>query len=163
MSNADTSRRGLEEGFGQGNLSLVDESIAENYVNHDPADGGDYSGRAGMKQQIELYRTAFPDLKMTVDDIFESGDEVAVRWTARGTHRGELMGLAPTGVQVTTTGISIDRYEDGKVVESWTNWDTLGMLRQLGAAPLPGSLSEKVGIQLQHLTARRHRSKAGVS
>jgi steroid delta-isomerase-like uncharacterized protein len=163
MSNSDMSRRLIEEGFTQGNLAVVDELAAENFVNHDPADGGDYSGREAAKQQIEMYRTAFPDLVVTVDDLFESGDHVALRWTARGTHRGELMGLAPTGAQTTITGISIDRYADGKLVESWSNWDTLGMLRQLGAAPEPGSLTEKVGIQLQHLAARRHRAKAGVT
>jgi steroid delta-isomerase-like uncharacterized protein len=163
MSNADMSRRTMEEGFGKGNLAVVDELCAEGFINHDPADGGDYTGREGAKAQIQVFRTAFPDLNMTIDDIIESGDEVAVRWTARGTHRGDLMGLAPTGVQVTTTGISIDRFEDGKVVESWSNWDTLGLMRQLGAAPEPGSLTEKVGIGLQHLAARRQRSKAGVS
>lgn len=163
MSNSDMSRRALEEGFSEGNLGVIDELAAENLVNHDPADGGEYSGREAAKEQIRMYRAAFPDLKLTVDDIFESGDEVAIRWTARGTHRGELMGLAPTGVQTTTTGITIDRYQDGKLVESWTNWDTLGLMRQLGAAPEPGSLTEKVGIQLQHLAARRQRSKAGVT
>jgi steroid delta-isomerase-like uncharacterized protein len=163
MSHSDTSRRLLEEAFSQGNLSVVDELADENLINHDPADGGEYSGREAAKQQIKMYRAAFPDLVVTIDDIFESGDRVAMRWTARGTHRGELMGLAPTGTQTTTTGITIDRYADGKVVESWTNWDTLGLMRQLGAAPGPGSLGEKVGIQLQHLTARRHRAKAGVN
>jgi steroid delta-isomerase-like uncharacterized protein len=153
----------MEEGFNKGNLASVDEITAEGFRNHDPADGGDYVGREGAKQQIQMYRAAFPDLQLTIDDIFESGDEVAVRWTARGTHRGDLMGLAPTGVQTVTTGITIDRYEDGKIAESWTNWDTLGLMRQLGAAPAAGSLTEKVGIQLQHLAARRQRSKAGVS
>jgi hypothetical protein len=134
MSNADTSRRAIEEGFNQGNLAAIDEITAEGFRHHDPADGGEYAGRDGFKRQ-----------------------------TARGTHRGELMGLAPTGVQTNTTGISIDRYEDGKIVETWTNWDTLGLMRQLGAAPGPGSLTEKVGIQLQHLAARRQRAKSGVS
>jgi steroid delta-isomerase-like uncharacterized protein len=163
MSNADSSRRVIEEGFNQGNLASVDEITAEGFKNHDPADGGEYTGRDGAKRQIQMYRAAFPDLRLTIDDVFESDDEVAVRWTARGTHRGDLMGLAPTGVQTTTTGITIDRYEDGKLVESWTNWDTLGLMRQLGAAPEAGSLTEKVGIQLQHLVARRQRAKTGVS
>jgi steroid delta-isomerase-like uncharacterized protein len=163
MSNADTSRRAIEEGFNQGNLASVDEMFAESFRNHDPADGGEYVGRDGAKRQIQMYRAAFPDLHLTIEDSFESGEEVALRWTARGTHRGDLMGLAPTGVRTATSGITIDRYEDGKVVESWTNWDTLGLMRQLGAAPEPGSLTEKVGIQLQHLAARRQRSKAGVT
>jgi steroid delta-isomerase-like uncharacterized protein len=163
MTNAYTSRRAIEEGFNDGNLATIDEITAEGFRNHDPADGGEYAGRDGFKRQIQMYRTAFPDLHITIEDIFQSGDEVALRWTARGTHRGDLMGLAPTGVQMTTTGISIDRHEDGKIVETWTIWDTLGLMRQLGAAPEAGSLTEKVGIQLQHLAARRQRAKTGVS
>jgi steroid delta-isomerase-like uncharacterized protein len=108
-----------------------------------------------------MYRAAFPDLQFTVEDIIDQDDRVVIRWSSRGTHQGELMGLAPTGKIVTVTGISIDRFADGKVAESWTNWDVLGLMRQLGAAPPPGSVGEKVGIQLQRLTARRSRQKAG--
>ena len=161
--NMELSRRAIEEGFNRGNLSVVDEVSAEGFVNHDPADGGDYVGRAGAKQQIQTFRAAFPDLELLIDDIFEAGDKVVVRWTAHGTHTGELMGLAPTGARTTTTGITIDRFQDGKIAESWSNWDTLGLMRQLGAAPERGSIGEKVGLQLQHLTARRQRAKAGVS
>lgn len=161
MSNADTARRAIEECFNQGNLAAVDEIYAEGIRHHDPAPGGEYVGRDGVKRQVQMYRDAFPDLRTTIDDIFECEDRVAMRWTVRGTHRGDLMGLAPTGAQVTTTGITIDRCEDGKIVESWTNSDTLGLLRQLGAAPEPGSLTARVGLQLQHLAARRHRAKAG--
>jgi steroid delta-isomerase-like uncharacterized protein len=163
MSNADISRRALEEGFNMGQLTVVDEIAAEGYINHDPADGGDFVGREAAKRQIEMYRTAFPDLHLTIEDVIEAGDKVVMRWTARGTHRGTLMGLAPTGAKTTTTGVTIDQLRDGRIVESWTNWDTLGLMRQLGAAPMHGSLGEKVGIQLQHLSARRHRARAGVN
>jgi steroid delta-isomerase-like uncharacterized protein len=161
--NGAISRRAIEQGFNQGDLSVVDELSSEGFVNHDPSDGGDYVGQQGAKQQIATFRKAFPDLHLTIDEMIEAGDKVVMRWTATGTHRGELMGLAPTGARTTTTGITIDRFEDGKIVESWSNWDTLGLMRQLGAAPEPGSLTEKVGIQLQHLAARRQRSKAGVA
>jgi predicted ester cyclase len=163
MSNAETSRRVLEESFNQGRLSVIDEIAVEGYANHDPSDGGEYVGREAAKRQIEMYRKAFPDLQLTVDDLIEAGNKVVIRWTGRGTHRGELMDLAPTGMRTTTTGITIDRYDaDGKLVESWTNWDTLGLLRQLGAAPVHGSVAEKIGIQLQHLAARRHRMRSSV-
>lgn len=163
MSNADTSRQVLAEGFNQGRLDVIDEVAAEGYANHDPSDGGEYVGREAAKRQIEMYRKAFPDIHLSVEDVIEAGDKVVIRWTGRGTHLGELMGLAPTGARTTTTGITIDRYDaDGKVAESWTNWDTLGLLRQLGAAPVQGSVAEKIGIQLQHLAARRQRMKAGV-
>ena len=160
-ANAQVSRRLLEEAFGQGRVELVDEHVAADSVDHDPANPEDVRGPAGLKEQISMYRAAFPDLQFTVEDIIDQDDRVVIRWSSRGTHQGELMGLAPTGKIVTVTGISIDRFADGKVAESWTNWDVLGLMRQLGAAPPPGSVGEKVGIQLQRLTARRSRQKAG--
>jgi steroid delta-isomerase-like uncharacterized protein len=160
-SNLQVSRRMLEEAFGQGQLALVDEFVAADAVDHDPANPEGVRGPAGIKEQISMYRAAFPDLQFTIEDTIAQDDRVVIRWSSRGTHRGELMGLAPTGKVVTVTGISIDRFAEGKIVESWTNWDVLGLMRQLGAAPPPGSVSEKVGIQLQRLTARRSRQKAG--
>jgi steroid delta-isomerase-like uncharacterized protein len=162
-TNVAASRRIVEEAFNQGNLATIDELTAADFVNHDPSDPTEAHGPEGAKAFITAYRTAFPDLHITIEDTIADGDQVVFRWTSRGTHRGDLMGLAPTGKQVEVTGISIDRYEGDKIAESWSNWDTLGLMRQLGAAPAPGSLGEKVGLQLQHLTARRQRSKAGVS
>lgn len=108
---------------------------------------------------MSLYRTAFPDVRITVDDVITAGDKVVLRWHSEGTHRGELAGLAPTGAHGSVTGISIDRWKDGKVVESWTEWDNLGLARQLGAAPPEGSFGEKLGIGVQRLMARRMRKK----
>ena len=68
--------------------------------------------------------------------MIAEGDLVAIRWTPRGTHEGELFGIAPTGKQATVSGITIDRYENGLIIESWTNWDTLGLLQQIGAIPV---------------------------
>jgi steroid delta-isomerase-like uncharacterized protein len=161
--NVEASRRVIEEAFNNGNLAVVDELVEPGAVDHDPAHIEEVRGPAAFKAQVEMYRSAFPDLHMTIEDTVAQGDMVVLRWTSRGTHRGELMGLAPTGTVATVTGISIDRFEDGKIAESWTNWDVLGLMRQLGAAPPPGSISEKVGLQLQHLAARRTRSKTGVS
>ena len=160
--NSQVAQRMLEEAFGQGELGLVDEFVAADAVDHDPANPMDVRGPAALKEQISMYRAAFPDLQFTIEDTIAQDDRVVIRWSSRGTHRGELMGLAPTGKVVTVTGISIDRFAEGKIVESWTNWDVLGLMRQLGAAPPPGSVSEKVGIQLQRLTARRSRQKAGI-
>ena len=81
---------------------------------------------------------AFPDIEIVIDDQFAEGDRVANRWRDIGTHTGTFMGIAPTGKRVSFTGISIDRIAGGKVVESWINWDELGLLRQLGATTLPG-------------------------
>ena len=83
------------------------------------------------------YRTAFPDLRLTIEAQVSEGDLVVTRWKASGTHQGELFGIAPTGKQATVTGISLTRVSGGKIAEDWTNWDTLGLLQQLGAVPAP--------------------------
>ena len=127
------SRRLLEEAFNGGNLAVVDELVDAGFVNHDPATGGQAHGIEGAKANIGAYRAAFPDLRIAIERQLAEGDYVVTRWTARGTHHGELMGLAPTGKQSTVTGITIDRIRAGRIVESWSNWDTLGMLQQLGA------------------------------
>jgi predicted ester cyclase len=84
-----------------------------------------------------MFRAAFSDAQITVDDQIAEGDKVASRWTGRGTHDGELMGVPPSGRQVTVDGLVVSRVANGKVVEEWVNWDTLGMLQQVGAVPAP--------------------------
>ncbi len=129
------ARRSLEEIWNKGNLAVADELIAPNHVAHDPANPNAGSGPEATKQQASMYRTAFPDLQITIDDQVAEGDQVVTRWTARGTHRGDLMGIAPTGKQMTVTGINITRIAGGKAQEDWTNWDTIGMMQQLGVVP----------------------------
>jgi len=126
-----------EEIFNKGNISVVDEIIAPDYVFHGPV-GMEYKGPEGFKQMVTMYRNAFPDLHMTVEDMVAEGDKVAQRITIRGTHKGELMGIAPTGKQVTITGIIIVRFVGGKEVEAWSTMDLLGMMQQLGVAPPMG-------------------------
>ena len=128
-------RRTLEEIWNKGNLAVADELIAPNHVAHDPASLNPGSGPEATKQQASTYRTAFPDLHITIEDQVAEGDQVVTRWTATGTHRGDLMGIAPTGKQMTITGINISRIAGGKAQEDWTNWDTIGMMQQLGAVP----------------------------
>ena len=101
----------------------------------DPALPEPVNGPKGLIEAARGYRDAFPDLRMTADQSIAEGDYVATRWTGRGTHKGELFGIPATGKEATVTGISIDRWADGKIVESWTNWDTLGLLQQIGAVP----------------------------
>ena len=84
-----------------------------------------------------MIRSAFPDLRVTLEDDIAEGNKVVSRWRAQGTHQGELMGIAPTGNQMAITGITIDRIEEGKIVEEWENWDALGMMQQIGAVPSP--------------------------
>jgi steroid delta-isomerase-like uncharacterized protein len=134
-ANAKASRRILEEIFGAGNYAVADELIAADAVGHDPALPEPVNGPEGLKEAARGYRSAFPDLTITTDTVIAEGDLVAIRWTARGTHKGDLFGIAPTGKEATVTGITIDRHAGGKIAESWTNWDTLGLLQQLGAVP----------------------------
>ena len=130
-------RRNCEEAFNKGNLAVADETIAPNYVYHGPG-GMEYKGPEGFKQFVTMFRTAFPDFHLTVEDMVAEGDKVAHRLTTRGTHKGELMGIAATGKQVTTTAITISRFAGGKEVEAWSSLDMLGVMQQLGVAPPTG-------------------------
>jgi steroid delta-isomerase-like uncharacterized protein len=115
-------RRFHEEAWNKGNVATVDEFMAADYVDY-PIPSGLPPGTEGLKQTITTYRTAFPDLRATVDDIFAEGDRVAYRWSTRGTHLGEWLGIPPTGNHMAATGITVFRLAGGKVVEGWTSMD----------------------------------------
>jgi steroid delta-isomerase-like uncharacterized protein len=115
-------RKFFEEAWGKGNLAAVAEFMATDYVAHHIPSGLP-PGAEGLKQLIAAYRTAFPDLKINLDDIFGKGDRVAFRWSVSGTHLGDWFGVSPTGNHVRATGITIFRIDGGKVVESWTSID----------------------------------------
>jgi steroid delta-isomerase-like uncharacterized protein len=152
------TRQGKQEGGGQymseeskamarrsgeiiamGSLDTLEDALAEVYtddvIRHE-ADG-DIVGIEGLAQFASRFRSAHPDLRIKLEDDIAEGDKVVTRWTASGTHQGELMGIAPTGSQVTVIGITIHRIEDGKIVEEWSNWDALGLMQQIGAHPSP--------------------------
>jgi steroid delta-isomerase-like uncharacterized protein len=119
----------------EGNTGVIDELVATDYVGHDPSQPEDQRGPEAIREFIATYLTAFPDGRITIDEQLAEGELVATRWTGRGTQEGELMGIPPTGKKVTVAGITISRVKNGKVAEEWTNWDTLGMLQQLGVVP----------------------------
>ena len=127
-------RRAFEESW-KGNLAVVDELVASDYIGHDPANPDPLRGPPGVKEFISTYREAFPDGLITLEEQLAEGDLVATRWSGRATHEGELMGIEPTGKQVTVSGVTISRLEGGKIVEEFQNWDTFGMMQQLGAIP----------------------------
>jgi steroid delta-isomerase-like uncharacterized protein len=133
-------RRVNDEVFSQGNLDLVDELFAPDYVLHDPGlPGGELRGTEHFKQRwVSMFRTAYPDLQLSVEDQIAEGDKVVARYTGRGTHQGELMGIPPTGNEVSVGGIIISRVSGGRVEEEWNSFDALGMMQQLGVIPPPG-------------------------
>jgi steroid delta-isomerase-like uncharacterized protein len=136
--NRTMARRSLEEVWNQGTLDIVDEIFATDYVYHDPGNPEGWHGQEGIRQAVSTYRAAFPDLHFTIEDMVAEGDRVVLRWTGTGTHKGELMGIPPTGKQVTIPGINLVRYEGSKAAEEWSGWDTLGMMQQLGVIPPMG-------------------------
>ena len=129
-------RRFVEEGFGQGNLGVIDEVLAPDYVEHNAPPGFD-QGIAGVRQALPMFRSAFPDIQITYERQIAEGDWVAGHYTLRGTHQGAFMGLPPTGRRVVVRGMDLIRCANGKIVERWYVDDSLGMMQQLGAIPAP--------------------------
>lgn len=133
------SRRLFQEFWDQKHLMVVNELLAANHVDHTPGSPpGLPPGPEGIKQFASLYFTAFPDIRVTIEDQVAEGDRVVTRWRAQGTNTGSLFGMPATNKSATITGITIDRVASGKIVETWTNFDNLGMLQQLGVLP-PGT------------------------
>jgi steroid delta-isomerase-like uncharacterized protein len=126
-------RRFFAEAWNSKDLTLVDELIAPSYVAHDVVLTHADRGPERIKRIMTAFRTAFPDLQVTVEDVILQGEKEVVRWTARGTHQGTFMNLAPTGKQVVFSGTDIGRVVNGQIQEMWSNWDGLGLMRQLGA------------------------------
>ena len=124
--------------FSSGNLEALEEVIAPDMVDHNAAPG-QARGIEGTRQVLGMLRAAFPDLRLTPEDLIAEGDRVVARLMVTGTHQGEFQGLPPTGKQVTMSGIEIVRLAGGKAVERWGEFDILGLLQQLGAVPAPGA------------------------
>lgn len=130
-------RRGFEEGINGRNLRVFDEVMAPTYVNHNmpaPAPGAE-----GFKQVISMFLSAFPDFRVTVEEVIAEGDKVATHGTWGGTHKGDFMGIPATGKSVNLTYTDLWRIENGQAVENWVQMDMLGLMQQLGVAPAPGS------------------------
>ncbi len=116
------------------NLDILDEVYAPDVVWHEPDQ--DIQGLEEARQFVNMYKTAFPDLHATVEDVIAEGDKVVTRYTVRGTHQGEIEEFGPpTGRQVEIKGITIHRIESGKIVEEWERYDNLSVMQQLGLVP----------------------------
>lgn len=129
-------RRWLEEVFSRADLQLTNDLFAPDYVLHDPSFPMDVHGPEGVRLYVRAYRAAFPDARFVVEDQISSGDKVVTRWTARGTHCGEFLGIAATGNEVTVSGIEFDRVIGDRIEEAWAGYHPF-------AGPMPDP--EQVG------------------
>lgn len=136
--NKELVRRSNAELWGEGNLDIIDEYVAEEYVEYNTASPEPIRGREGYRENVKRVRSAFPDLDVTAEDLVAEGDKVVTRYTITGTHDGPLMGIDPTGNKVEFEGISIGRLKDGQVVEGWSIIDVFGLMQQLGVIEPPG-------------------------
>lgn len=132
IENANTVRKLIDEIWNRGQMAMADMMYTPDYINHDPASTITTRGPEAVKQNATMYRKAFPDLHLNVEETISDGDHVVARWTSTGTHTGDLQGIAPTGKSTSSTGITIARFVNGKIAEEWAIWDTLGLMRQLG-------------------------------
>jgi steroid delta-isomerase-like uncharacterized protein len=130
-------RRYVEEVGNEGKLELANE-IFDSRLAHQSDGSVLERGPEDVKRFMGEFREAFPDFHSTIEYQIAEGDKVVTRWRRRGTHRGEFRSIAPTDKELDVTGIGIFRFSDGKVVESWDNFDQLGMMRQLGVIPALG-------------------------
>jgi steroid delta-isomerase-like uncharacterized protein len=128
-------RRLFEEVWNKGYVPVADELFAPTYAHHDSSTPDVGRGPESEKKRVTLYRNAFPDIRFTIEDLLAEGETVVARWSCRGTHKGELNGIAPTGKQFNINGISIARFTNGKMFEGFVNWDALGLMQQLGVVP----------------------------
>jgi ketosteroid isomerase-like protein len=137
--NKATARRWFFDIIAEGRLSVADEIFAANHVIHDPhgPPGGWPDGPEGLKMVARIFGGGFSGWDIVVDDQIAEGDRVASRWIASATNTGPVQGMPATGRPVRVTGVNVARFEDGKIAESWFNFDMLTLLQQLGAIPAP--------------------------
>ena len=138
-------RESFEQIWHQGNLDFIDQRCTPDFKLHDVLMG--VMDREGFKQHVRAMRAALPDLRFRIDEVLASGDSVAVRWTATGTNRGELMGNPPTNRSGSVEGMQFIRLSGEKERELWVNWDVFGMLRNLGLAQQLGAWAPAAGAQ----------------
>jgi len=136
LENSQLIRRWFDQVWNQGRADVIDQMSHPQTKGYGQAEHGRQIDMDEFKKLWSGLRSAFPDIHVTIHDTIEQGEKVAARWTATMTHKGEFLGFAPTGRTATITGISLQRWENGKIMEGWDNWDQLGLLVQLGLVPL---------------------------
>lgn len=124
--------------FSRGDLQAIDHMLAPAFVNHDPMPGFG-TDREALRQSAVIFRAAFPDWRSELESLVAEGDLVVERFTARGTHTGEIFGVAPTGREIRLRGVNIFRIANGVITDRWGRLDELGFLHQLGLIPQPAN------------------------
>lgn len=132
-TNKDIARRYLEEVYGKGDLDLVDELLDSGIQDHEDFGDQKPAGRTGIKELVKVFRTAFPDIRVSIEDMVAEGDKVFLRCSWEGTHKSEFAGIEPTGKHITFDSMDEIRFSDGVIQEHWGVTDTMGLLAQLGA------------------------------
>jgi predicted ester cyclase len=127
------SRKILEDVFGNGRLEFLDQVCDAGFKGHDPLTGD--TDKDGLKDEVRMYRASFPDLRPTILGQVVEGDVCVTHWRMSGTYEKPLLGIPATGERVTVEGMSLDRFRGGKLMESFTQWDTFSFLQQLGVVP----------------------------
>ena len=128
-------RRLIMEVWGNGDMAALDEIVSSDFIDHTTT--GDVPRSENFKKLVIGFRSAFPDIQFTIEDIMAEGDKVIARWGASGTHKGEFLGHALTDNRISITGVHIYRLSNEKLVERWGNWDQLGLMQQIGLIPTP--------------------------
>lgn len=131
-------RQLVEEAINQGNINAIDELLIPDFVEHEELPPGIPPGREAPKVLFTMLRSAFPDLKATIEHLIAEGDEVVLHMTWTGTHKGEFMGIPPTGKRISINVIDILGIAEGKFVEHWGVMDSMALMQQLGVVPAPG-------------------------
>jgi steroid delta-isomerase-like uncharacterized protein len=129
-----TVRRFIDQGFNRQDMAEVERYFSPQLVDH-ALPPGMPGGLEGRKLLAQAFFAAFPDIHVHIDDLLAENDRTVLRWSAHGTHKGELMGIPATGKQVTITGIAVDRFENGQSVEHWEIFDQMGLMQQMGVIP----------------------------
>jgi steroid delta-isomerase-like uncharacterized protein len=133
--NSKIARGVMEELFSKGKLDFVDQNFDPSFKGHETLLGR--YGRDDIKKHVQMYRSAFPDLNVTIDDIVAAGDKVLLRWTCKGSHKGTFVGKPATGKSITADGLTVMIFRSGKIVEEWTHWGALKVLQELGITSIP--------------------------
>lgn len=130
------AREFIQNVINEGRLDEIGNYVSSDSVHHELDSVPEYGrGPDGLAQFIDLYRWAFPDLHISVDDVVANGDQVITRWRLQGTHQNALMGVEASGRKVDVSGVRIDRIRGGKIAESWMHWEAMQLLEQIGALP----------------------------